>query len=152
MLRKESTVKVNINIDKNIGEVNVTINAPKMSEDIENLVNIINNASDSNLVCYKNNLIYFIEKDTVVRFYIYDNLVKVETMEDTFVIKSALKVLEEITGHNFIRISNSEIVNLNYISHVDLSDKGTIKIIFKNKQCTYASRRNVSLIKERLGL
>jgi len=145
-------VKVNINIDKSIAETNVTINAREMSKDVENLVAILNNASDANIVCYKNNLIYFIEKEEAIRFYMFDNAISVETMKDTYTVKSRLKILEEILGNNFIRISSSEIININYISHVDLSDKGTIKIIFKNKEFTYASRRNVSLIKERLGI
>ena len=145
-------MKVNINIDKSIAETNVTINAREMSKDVENLVAILNNASDANIVCYKNNLIYFIEKEEAIRFYMFDNAISVETMKDTYTVKSRLKILEEILGNNFIRISSSEIININYISHVDLSDKGTIKIIFKNKEFTYASRRNVSLIKERLGI
>lgn len=145
-------MKVNIKIDEKIAETNVTISAPKMTKEVENIVSIINNASASNLVCYKSNLVYFIEKSKVVRFYKDEAHVCVETMSQTYVIKSTLKSLEETTGKNFIRISNSEIVNLNFISHVDLSDKGTIKIVFKNKQYTYASRRNVKLIKERLGI
>ena len=145
-------MKVKINIDKAVSETSVTIHAKEMSKDVENIVNIINNASDANLVCYKNNLIYFIEKEDAVRFYIYDNVVTVETMKDTDVVKSRLKLLEEVLGNSFIRISSGEIVNINYISHVDLSDRGTIKIIFKNNEFTYGSRRNVKLIKERLGI
>ena len=128
------------------------INAAKMSKDIDNLVSIINNASDNNLVGYRDELVYFIPRDEVVRFYIYDKIVKLETMTVTYNVKSTLRGLEETLERNFIRISNSEIVNLRYISHVDLSDRGTIKIVFKNNQYTYASRRNVGLIKERLGL
>ena len=145
-------MKIKINIDKDIDETSVIINAAKMSKDIDNLVSIINNASDKNLVGYKDELVYFIPHDEVVRFYIYDKMVKLETMTVTYNVKSTLRGLEETLERNFIRISNSEIVNLRYISHVDLSDRGTIKIVFKNNQYTYASRRNVGLIKERLGL
>ncbi|MDD4532791.1 MAG: LytTR family DNA-binding domain-containing protein [Bacilli bacterium] len=145
-------MKIKINIDKDIDETSVIINAAKMSKDIDNLVSIINNASDKNLVGYKDELVYFIPRDEVVRFYIYDKMVKLETMTVTYNVKSTLRGLEETLERNFIRISNSEIVNLRYISHVDLSDRGTIKIVFKNNQYTYASRRNVGLIKERLGL
>jgi len=145
-------VKIKINIDKDIDETSVIINAAKMSKDIDNLVSIINNASDKNLVGYKDELVYFIPRDEVVRFYIYDKMVKLETMTVTYNVKSTLRGLEETLERNFIRISNSEIINLRYISHVDLSDRGTIKIVFKNNQYTYASRRNVGLIKERLGL
>lgn len=145
-------MKIKINIDKDIDETSVIINAAKMSKDIDNLVSIINNASDKNLVGYRDELVYFIPHDEVVRFYIYDKMVKLETMTVTYNVKSTLRGLEETLERNFIRISNSEIVNLRYISHVDLSDRGTIKIVFKNNQYTYASRRNVGLIKERLGL
>ncbi|MFA6796698.1 MAG: hypothetical protein WCR63_03920 [Bacilli bacterium] len=53
-------MKVNIKIDEKIAETNVTISAPKMTKEVENSVSIINNASASNLVCYKSNLVYFI--------------------------------------------------------------------------------------------
>lgn len=47
-------------------------------------------------------------------------------------------------------ISNSEIINFNKVENLDLNITGTIKITFKDKYVTYASRRNIKKIKEYL--
>ena len=52
----------------------------------------------------------------------------------------------------FVRISNSEIINLKKVSGFDLSFVGTICVSLSNGTVTYASRRYVSKIKDLLGM
>ena len=51
-----------------------------------------------------------------------------------------------------VRISNSEIVNLDYVTALDLSLAGTIRMTLDHSVNTYVSRRYVKRIKEALGL
>ena len=68
-------------------------------------------------------------------------------------LKARLYELEErLAKKNFIRISNSEIVNFSKIKNFDLSLAGTITIIFKDGSKTYVSRRYVKKIKQFLGI
>ena len=66
------------------------------------------------------------------------------------------KLLYELEGkldrHTFVRISNSEIVNLRKVAALDLSLTGTIRLKLTDGTVCYASRRYVKKIKEALGL
>ena len=60
---------------------------------------------------------------------------------------------ERLDGHTFVRISQSEIVNLKRVTALDLSITGTIKITLADGAAVcYASRRYVKKIKEAIGL
>jgi len=70
---------------------------------------------------------------------------------ERFTVQSKLYELEEeLEKSHFIRISKSEIVNFRKIRELDMSVTGTIRIIMKNGYETYASRRNVAKLKEKL--
>ena len=59
---------------------------------------------------------------------------------------------ERLDDRQFVRISNSEIINLRKVDHFDLSFTGTICVSLSNGTTTYASRRYVSRIKKILGI
>ena len=70
---------------------------------------------------------------------------------ERFTVQSKLYELEEeLEKSHFIRISKSEIVNFRKIRELDMSVTGTIRLIMKNGYETYASRRNVAKLKEKL--
>ncbi|MDE7359910.1 MAG: LytTR family transcriptional regulator, partial [Lachnospiraceae bacterium] len=59
---------------------------------------------------------------------------------------------ERLNPSHFVRISNSESINLNKGKNVDLSFSGTIYVELTNGTTTYVSRRYVSKIKKILGM
>ena len=59
---------------------------------------------------------------------------------------------ERFRGSSFVRISNSEMINLKTVRSFDLSLAGTICVSLKNGETAYVSRRYVSRIKEALGM
>ena len=59
---------------------------------------------------------------------------------------------ERLKPLRFVRISNSEIINLKKVRSFDLSFTGTICVILADGSKTYVSRRYVSKIKEVLGI
>ena len=75
------------------------------------------------------------------------------TDKGTFRLRMRLYQAEEkLTGMRFVRISNSEIINLNKTENFDLSFVGTIQVKLKNGDTTFVSRRYVSEIKKILGI
>ena len=75
------------------------------------------------------------------------------TEKVTFRLRMRLyQVEEKLTGRRFVRISNSEIINLNKTANFDLSFAGTIQVKLKNGDVTFVSRRYVSEIKKILGI
>ena len=68
-------------------------------------------------------------------------------------LKGRLYELEAQLGNReFVRISNSEIINLKKVRNFDLSLSGTICVTLSDGTATYVSRRYVSKIKKVLGL
>ena len=59
---------------------------------------------------------------------------------------------KRLDNSKFVRISNSEIVNLKKVKSLDLSFVGTICMELSNGTVSYVSRRYVSKIKKVLGL
>lgn len=87
----------------------------------------------------------------LVRIYSESKRVYARTEKETFEVRDRLYVLEEqLRDKGFVRISNSEIVNVSRIRRLDLHYAGTIRICMTNGDETYVSRRYVSRIKEEL--
>lgn len=53
---------------------------------------------------------------------------------------------------HFLQISQSEVVNLDQIKHLELTTNGLVLIHFLDDDQTYSSRRYLKTIKEVLGL
>ena len=62
------------------------------------------------------------------------------------------EVEERFRRSSFVRISNSEIINLKTVRSFDLCLAGTIRVALKNGEAAYVSRRYVGKIKEALGM
>ncbi|MDE7379833.1 MAG: LytTR family transcriptional regulator, partial [Clostridia bacterium] len=59
---------------------------------------------------------------------------------------------EKLNGKGFVRISNSEIINIKKAKKFDLSTIGTICVSLSNGDISFVSRRYVSKIKKTLGI
>ena len=89
----------------------------------------------------------------MIRIYANDKKVFAVTGEGEYVLRQRLYELEErLDGRWFVRISNSEIINLKKVGHFDLSFTGTICVKLSDGTTTYVSRRYVSKIKKILGI
>ena len=70
-----------------------------------------------------------------------------------YALRQRLYELEErLSARMFVRISHSELINLNRVRGFDLSLAGTICVTLTGGVSTYVSRRYVSKIKQVLGL
>ena len=75
------------------------------------------------------------------------------TQQGEYVLRLRLYELEKrLPANQFVRISNSEIINLKKVDHFDLSFTGTICVQLINDAITYVSRRYVSKLKKILGI
>lgn len=88
-----------------------------------------------------------------LRFYADGKGVSAQTAEDIYAVRLRLYELEEqLDETRFVRISNSEIVNLDRVTAVDLSLVGTICMTLDGTVRAYVSRRYMKKIKETLHL
>lgn len=89
----------------------------------------------------------------ILRFYTENQKVMAQAAGGIYSIQEKLYELEErLDAGQFFRISKSEIVNLKKIRRLDLSITGTIKVILSDGTEAYTSRRNVTKLKQCLGI
>lgn len=152
-------IKINTNISSEFEETSITINAPELSNEIQNLIQYISNINTipNQIVANKNNKVYFIEVEKVICFFSKDKYNYVRIKEGIYKIKYKLYELEEIFKQkDFIRISNSCIININQVECFDTSILGTVLVKLKDNTQETVSKRNVAqimkLLKERGNL
>ena len=92
----------------------------------------------------------------IYRFFSSDKKVYVQTENEVFLVKMRLYEIEELLQKpvfaHFARISNTDIINFEYVKNFDMSLAGTICVNLKNKTSTFVSRRYISKIKNWLGV
>ena len=86
--------------------------------------------------------------EEIIRIYTEGRRVRVDSDRGSFDLRSRLYELEEKLGAaDFVRISNSEIVQKGRILRLDFSLTGTIRLMLEGGIETYVSRRYVSRIR-----
>ncbi|MBY5022814.1 LytTR family DNA-binding domain-containing protein [Streptococcus suis] len=147
-------MKVKLAISPEIVEDLVTIEAQAMSEQVSHLMTYIQNLDKqrSSLTVKKGEQVYLVEHDEIVRLYLEDKVLQVETVETTYTSNLRLYQVKEDLPANFLQISQSEIIHIKQLDHLKLTSNGLVKLVMKNGSVTYSSRRYLKIIKERLGL
>ena len=67
-------------------------------------------------------------------------------------MRCRLYQLEESLPSTFVKIHQSCLANLRQVRRFDASLSGALKVIFKNGYIDYVSRRQIKVVKERLGV
>jgi len=134
--------------DRNSNEIRVVVQAPSMTQDVEELMETIRNFSPLPISGYSDGVLTKLGKDSIIRIYSKDKRVYADTLDGSYLIKSPLYQLENDLPKNFVRISNSEIVNSDKIIRMDLNLIGTIKIHLEGNMESFVSRRYVSRVKK----
>ena len=127
-------MKVEIQIDPSLDEPVAVLRSPSPTEEVEALAARVS-------------------RSMVLRFYAEDKGVLCQTGTGTFTVRLRLYELEEaLAGTRFVRVSNSEIVNLDRVTGLDLTLAGTIKMTLEDGTVCWVSRRYVKKIRSALGL
>lgn len=146
-------MQVEIKIDSSYTEPKIIIMTASMTEDINNIVKKISDETSWIISGSKDEKIEVIEQSELIRIYASGGKVFAVTGKGEYVLRFRLYELEKrLDSCQFVRISNSEIINLKKVSHFDLSFTGTICVKLSNNTTTYVSRRYVSKIKKILGI
>ena len=146
-------MKVEVIIDESLDENKVTIYAKKYSKDIENIRDMLTDRLLDKIVAFYDKEIFILSFDEIIRIFAQDKDVFVKTNNKSYKVRLTLTELEKrLDKKKFIRISRSEIVNIDYIKRLDLSFIGTIAVEFTNDEVSYVSRRRLKDFKKILGL
>lgn len=146
-------MQIEIRIDETCKEPKVIIVTNQMTDEIKDLAEKLSARQATVLAGFKKDTMEVMKTETIERIYAAQGKVYAVTEQGEYMLRLRLYELEErLPGTDFVRISNSEIINLRKVKAFDLSFTGTICVTLTNGTVTYVSRRYVSKIKQVLGI
>lgn len=146
-------MQVEIKIDSSYAEPKIIVLTAAMTEDLKAIIDRLSNETPRIISGIRNDKLEVIEPEELVRVYANAGKVFAVTDKGEYILRLRLYEMEErLNETQFVRISNSEIINLKKVRNFDLSFTGTICVEFMNGKVTYVSRRYVSKIKKILGI
>ncbi len=146
-------MQVEIKIDSSYIKPKIIILTASMTEDVNNIVKKLSEDTSQIISGQKDEKIEIIEQSDLIRIYANAGKVYAVTNKGEYILRFRLYEIESRLPFNeFIRISNSEIINLRKVNNFDLSFTGTICVKLSNGTTTYVSRRYVPKLKKILGI
>ena len=147
-------MKVEIQFDPALDEPMIVLRAPGLSQEVEALAQKLRNLDLSRpFTVYQEREPVRVSRSAALRFFAEDKGVFCQTDKGMYTVRARLYELEEeLEGTRFVRVSNSEIVNLDRVTALDLTLTGTIKMTLAGGTVCWVSRRYVKKIKQALGL
>lgn len=146
-------MQLEVKIDSSYIEPKVIILTASMTEDVNIILSMLLNQTPQIISGSKDNKIEVIEQADLIRIYASNGKVIAATRKGEYALRLRLYEIEErLPPYQFVRISNSEIINLKNVNSFDFSLSGTICVKLADGTATYVSRRYVSKLKKILGI
>ena len=146
-------MQIEIKIDDSCQEPRIIVVTDKVDEQITALVKKLSEEAPQMIAGFHEDTVKLLDQAEIFSIYASEGKVLCRTGSGTYTMRLRLYELEErLDKTKFVRISNSEIINLKKVKGFDLSFTGTICVSLSDGTVTYVSRRYVSKIKQILGL
>ena len=145
-------MEIEIKVDKNINEPKIIIHTDKMTEEITEIYDRLNGEINKKIKAFKDDKMYLLNEKDVESIYAEDGKVYARYGNEKYLLKSRLYEIENLLDKKtFIRISHSEIINIEKVKNIDFKITGTILFNFYDGNTAYVSRRYIKKIKEFLN-
>lgn len=145
-------MKVRIELDPQMDEPEMIIRAPRLTEEVTRLQQLILEQKMMPLTFYKDRSEYFVDVSEILFFETDGEKIYGHTREEAYEVRQKLYELEELLPIAFCRISKSTIVNAKQIYSLEKSFSGTSTVNFyQTHKQVHVSRRYYQLLKERLN-
>ena len=143
---------VKVIIDRKWTKPTVYIKCAQQDEGIEGLISVIQTFANKKIpmipVYFRESLVMLPQRH-IQRLYICDRKLMIQTSERTYETRKPLKELENILDpERFVRISQSETINIKMVKSFDFSISGTIGVELLNGEKTFVARRRVKEVKD----
>ena len=146
--------KINIRFeqDKALDGIDIIIRAGEKDSDVNTLIaQLSQNIPQKLTVLDRDECSCIIDENDIITVTASGKQVRIMTAKGVYTAKQTLQNVEGLlNGRLFLRISRFEIVNLAKIRKYDFTIGGTLRIEFEGGMETWASRRYIPLIKEKL--
>ena len=146
-------MQIEIKIDPSCTEHKVVVHTAAVDAQVERLVSRLREEPPQLLTGSREGRLEVLQPGRIIRAYAAGGRVYAVTAEGEYLLRLRLYELEDrLDPQRVVRISHSEIVNLDKVRCFDLNLAGTICIRLADGAVTYVSRRYVSKIKQILGV
>lgn len=146
-------MQIEIKLDENCDEPKIIIVTNRMSSEVNSILQKLSFEQPATIVGFQEEMAEILEPSEIYRVFALDGKVFADTSRGRYTLRLRLYEAEKkLDEHRFVRISNSEIINLKNVKGFDLSFTGTIRVTLTNDTVTYVSRRYVAKIKHVLGI
>lgn len=124
----------------------------KTKTDLIMLIEKLCSQDEFSLIGYKDNEFTPLNISNVECFYTQNDKVYAKTNEDTYLIKKRLYELDKMYQGIFTFINQGCLANLKKVHHFEASIGGSLLVVFKSGYKDYVSRRQIKIVKERIGV
>ena len=146
-------MQIEIKIDEKCKEPKIIVVTDKMTDEINAVIQRLADEQPQVLAGFREDTVEVLEMSCIYRVFAASGKVFAETDLGEYTLRLRLYEAEQrLDSRFFVRISNSDIINLKKVRSFDLSLAGTICITLSNGTVTYVSRRSVAKIKQLLGI
>ena len=146
-------MKINVQLDDSQQEIEILIKTAVMDENVNAIIEKLKDEKPKILVGFIEDTAKIINESSIIRVYSANKKIYAVTKDLEYSLKIPLyEFIERVNQNHFVRISNTEIINLKQVTEFDLSFTGTICIKLSNGNVSYVSRRYVTNIKQTLGI
>ncbi len=145
-------MKVEVVLDAACTEPELTLRTAAVTGEVEQLLRRL--SEQPPLLCGERaGRLEVLDPDTLVRVYAAAGKVYAVTQKGEFLLRMRLYEAEErLAGRRFVRISHSELVNLDWAESFDTGLSGTICVRLRDGSASYVSRRFLPSIRKILGI
>jgi len=152
--RKEAKgVQLEVRLDSFVTEPKVIILTNQMTEEVNTIIQMLSDSEQKLIAGFRDDTVTVLDEKDILRIYAANGKVFAVLPSGEYMLRLRLYEAEErLKQHHFIRISNSEIINLKKVRSFDLSFTGTVCVVLIDGSKTYASRRYVTRLKGVLGI
>ena len=144
-------VEIEVVLDERYIDPFVTIRTRSNTQEVENIICAIEDASHSDfpqIAATKDEAVVFVSQRDIVRVHTEGRRIVIQTEDEVYTVKRTLAGLEDVLNPaRFVRISQSEIINLYKVKSFDFNLAGTIGVEFDCGIKSWVSRSRVKQIK-----
>ena len=147
-------MKININVDEQLSDIEININCGELTEDVERIITAVRISSRQLVV--KNTQLgedVILDAKDIAYVEAIDRKCFVYTEDNVFETSYKLYELEALfSGMKFCRVSKSCLVSLKFIYSIKTEMNHRLRLTLKNKETIIVSRQYAEDIKEQLGV
>lgn len=143
------SIDTKVSSDYNSNEINIVIQTSKICPEVEEIIRKIQNVGNNakTVIGRIDNNLVLVKTSDIVKFYSKEQNNYFIANNKEYVIKKKMYELdEELDKAEFVRISNSCIINLNFVKYFDLGITGNITVVLKDNTKESVSKRRISNI------